>query len=208
VEALPESGSIGEVLGQHVIIASAPFHSRSTVSIPAGDSVSAAAPAKSHEIIAGGGQSLPLRPDEFARKLSEAPPAEHHDILVHSVQSQVAAILRMEPGQLPPRKGRLMDLGIDSLMAVELRNRLSGVLGPQCKLPATLVFDYPTAEAIAGFMERKLLDLTEKVHVEPEQAEAVISTEAGTARDIAQMSDEQVEIMLLERLKKKAGTRE
>ena len=48
----------------------------------------------------------------------------------------------------------LMAAGLDSLGAVELRNSLEGRLGVQ--LPGTLVFDYPTTAALAGYLARRL----------------------------------------------------
>ena len=47
-------------------------------------------------------------------------------------------------------------MGFDSLMAIELRNHLAGTLAHQ--LPATLLFDYPTLNALANYLEQELFD--------------------------------------------------
>ncbi|MEI6260588.1 MAG: type I polyketide synthase [Deltaproteobacteria bacterium] len=73
-------------------------------------------------------------------------------VLLDYVQMQVADVLgeKVSDG-IKPRQ-RLFDLGIDSLIAVELRNRLQS--GLNIPLEATLVFDYPTVEALVDhFME-------------------------------------------------------
>ncbi len=44
----------------------------------------------------------------------------------------------------------LMESGLDSMSAVELRNNLSGLLG--APLPATVTFDYPSISALAGYI--------------------------------------------------------
>ncbi|WKX74090.1 type I polyketide synthase [Streptomyces sp. XD-27] len=79
-------------------------------------------------------------------KLARAPEREHRHILLRTVRTQVAAVLG-EPQDEVAADRRFQDLGLSSLTAVELRNRLIAATGVM--LPPTLVFDHPTPGAIA-----------------------------------------------------------
>jgi acyl carrier protein len=67
------------------------------------------------------------------------------------VNSEAAAVLRLASVE-PDRP--LKELGLDSLMAVELRNRVIASTGLQ--LPATLLFTYPTVSALADLIESQI----------------------------------------------------
>ena len=82
--------------------------------------------------------------------LFDMPTAERHAFVLQIVMEEIARVLRLGPDAMQKRRSRLMDLGLDSLMAVEFRNNLATRLGI-AELPATLIFDYPTPEAIAGY---------------------------------------------------------
>ncbi len=79
--------------------------------------------------------------------LATLPEAERPRAVLDAVRAEVADVLGLtSAGAVPPQRA-LQELGLDSLMAVEVRNRLSGLVGE--KLPADLLFSYPTAQALA-----------------------------------------------------------
>ncbi|MGC1850880.1 MAG: phosphopantetheine-binding protein, partial [Solirubrobacterales bacterium] len=86
----------------------------------------------------------------LAQSLAELPEARREAAVLDLVRSQVAAVLgHASATDVEPEKA-LQELGFDSLAAVELRNRLSGATG--IALSPTLVFDYPSAAAIASWL--------------------------------------------------------
>ncbi|CAM5359663.1 hypothetical protein SMICM304S_07254 [Streptomyces microflavus] len=83
-------------------------------------------------------------------RMADASEAERPALLLDLVRSEVADVLGLPGPDSVPADRALRSLGIDSLTMVQLRKRLAKRLNTT--LPATLVFDYPTAEAIAGLL--------------------------------------------------------
>ncbi|HET8933890.1 MAG TPA: SDR family NAD(P)-dependent oxidoreductase, partial [Polyangiales bacterium] len=83
-------------------------------------------------------------------RLSTLAESERLQALVELVCGEVATVLGLAHGQAVDPDKELAKLGLDSLMAVEVRNRLAALAGTT--LPATLAFDYPTPRAIAQLL--------------------------------------------------------
>jgi polyene macrolide polyketide synthase/pimaricinolide synthase PimS1 len=86
-------------------------------------------------------------------------------------------VLGYESGDAIDSQRPFGDLGLDSLGAVELRNRLSRVLGQ--RIPATLVFDYPTVAEVAQFLRSRLRDVAPPrpaIDVELDSLERLLAT--------------------------------
>ena len=80
--------------------------------------------------------------------------AEREDLLVTFVQGEVQAVLRLSSAPAPTVG--FFDLGMDSLMAVELRNRLNRAFAGTYTAPNTLVFDYPNIAELATHLAEEL----------------------------------------------------
>lgn len=135
-------------------------------------------------------QAVPAKrieqPAELRARLVALPAGERHDALVELIRRHAAEVVGYVGIDAVPREESLLSLGFDSLSALELRNRLNQVIGLQRRLPTNVVFQHPTPDRLADYIDTDL---------------------APTARDVAEVSvDLTAEVVLAEDITPAAGT--
>jgi polyketide synthase 12/myxalamid-type polyketide synthase MxaB len=131
-----------------------------------------------------------VEPASLQRQLEQTPEDGRPRVVLDFVRTQAWRILGLPAAHPLGVRQPLNELGLDSLMAVELRNSLASSLGRQ--MPATLLFDYPTVEALSRYLQDELLGRQVVTAPQPE-----VSVER-----IAQMSEDEVERQLAARMAK------
>jgi acyl carrier protein len=116
---------------------------------------------------------MPAGKTSLVERLINMPNAQRKTALQEHLRNAVSQTMRLEPAQIR-EEASFFDLGMDSLMAVELRKRLEKDLGRP--LPATLAIDHPRLTDAAQYLLTEVLDLQEQ---DQHQRERVMTRSAG-----------------------------
>lgn len=135
----------------------------------------------------------------FLSQLQATPVPEHFDLLVEHILGIAARAMKLRGNQLPdPAKG-FFDLGMDSLMVLELKTRLQKSLNMQ--LEATVAFEHATANALATYL-LGTLKLQERDVVEEIATEEIQYSEKRTtlAEEMSQLGEAELSALIDEEL--------
>jgi NAD(P)-dependent dehydrogenase (short-subunit alcohol dehydrogenase family)/acyl carrier protein len=122
---------------------------------------------------------------------SAAPPGRLANELMSLVRTEVAAVLGAVKIESLSDQMPFRDMGLDSLMALELRARLQKTLSLEAPLPATMAFDHSTIEALVDYLMTEIHG-----YAPPAPLPADKRGDRALLDDIEAMSDEDVDRLL------------
>ncbi|SDY87933.1 pimaricinolide synthase PimS1 [Amycolatopsis xylanica] len=134
------------------------------------------APPRAAAATASGGSAL-------KQKLAGLTGEERDQAILDVLRGHIAAVLGHDnPDAIETDRG-FLDMGFDSLTALELRNRLGTVTGK--RIPATLIFDYPDAASVASYLATQLIDDTASTPLESDLAklESALASTTPTSEE-------------------------
>jgi acyl transferase domain-containing protein len=146
------------------------------------------------------------RPASLSDQLLAAPAARRRTLMLAFVRERALRALGLAPTRAVDPAMPLGELGLDSLLAVELRNTLASGIGRS--LPATLLFDHPTIDALTDHLMSELLGtLSTPISPDTVPTSSQSTPPASTiVQSIEELSDEEVERLLAARSRSGAGT--
>ncbi|WP_026736723.1 type I polyketide synthase [Fischerella sp. PCC 9605] len=134
----------------------------------------------------------------FLQQLEAAPVSDRRTLLIAHIQTEITKVMGLDSFQLPDPQQGFFDMGMDSLMLVELRNRLESTLG--YSLPATLPFDYPTVEALVDYLAKEVMEIELSNESAVELQKSNNEEQVVAESNLDHLSDNEAEALLLSKL--------
>ena len=113
---------------------------------------------------------------ELVERLTNAPVQQRRKLMSDFLRDAVADVTRVDPSEIREDAG-FFDLGMDSLMAVELRRRIEQGVGKE--IPATLAMDHPRLSDTVDYLLGDVLALSEQAS----KSGAALATAVTTRTD-------------------------
>jgi myxalamid-type polyketide synthase MxaE and MxaD len=136
---------------------------------------------------------------QLTELLRDVDSGDRRAVVLRHITEQIAAVMRLDVSRIPAQTS-LGNLGLDSLMGLEIRNRLERSSG--LTLSATLVWTYPTVAALADFLEASLWPASEAV---TPKSVATAASAGVDMSELDELSEEEARRMLQEELASLAG---
>ena len=123
--------------------------------------------------------------------------ADRLEKLTSHVQSQVASIMGISPPASLELERGLFEMGMDSLMALELKSALESSLGTS--IPAVVAFEHPSVAALSTYLAQEILHWEMPGNV-PDAIPALVTDEGTPLDKVSQLSDDEVERLFAEKI--------
>ena len=120
-----------------------------------------------------GAAATPSGKTQLVERLANAPVQQRKKLLTDYLRDAVAEVTRVDAAEIREDAG-FFDLGMDSLMAVELRRRIEQGVGKE--IPVTLVMDHPRLSDAADYLLGEVLGLSEQASADRGPAASAVTT--------------------------------
>jgi len=148
------------------------------------------------QLAQAGGESEEVRAVRRAllETLRQAPTRQRRDLMLAHVQQQAMDVMRLDSRDAVDWRRGLFDVGMDSLMALELKNRLQASLG--LAIPSTLAFTYPDVHAISGYLVERLFPAAAPADVVSAEASEIEHRVVVATTQIQDLDESEIEALL------------
>jgi acyl carrier protein len=138
--------------------------------------------------------------EDLVAALKQARPEDRNELLCSAIQRLVMLVMGYSMSEAPEVDQGLFELGLDSLLGLELKNHIQTKIRKD--FPATAIFDYPTIRRLSEYLLADILGLPISSSAPPE----LDAQERDLVDEIGRMSEEEVEARLARELSLEAAT--